>query len=191
VSLRRLLTLALLLAVPATASAADDTHPTLAQAGAADDPPVLVPWKKIGDIGLGISKGRVQYQYGTMGHGFHYKQSWKGNSYCAGWCLQGYYVLHGGRVYITFYGGRVGEISFSTPYYRTASDLGVGSTIPLGPCHRTASHVCEHRWNGFVYQGEGKYPNTWIKRQPSGRGYTMIEMSHGKVRGFYFTAAND
>lgn len=163
--------------------------PALAFAGAANDPPVLVPWKKIGDIGLGISKDRVQYEYGTSGNGFHYQQSWDA-PYCASGCLQGYYVLHGSRVYITLYGGRVGEISFSTPYYRTPSGLGVGSTIPLGPCHRTASNGCQHRWNGFVYQGDtGKYPTTWSKKQPSGRGFAFIEMSHGKVRGFYFTAA--
>src|SRR3954464_4530443 len=89
------------------------------------DPPVLVPWHKIGDIGLGDPKERVLREYGSepeLG-----------------------YRLHASRVYIEFDAVRVSAIRFSTPYYRTKSGFGVGSRIPLGACHHTTTSRCEHR----------------------------------------------
>jgi hypothetical protein len=77
------------------------------------DPPLLVPWHKIGDIGLGEPKARVVREYGRQ--------------------LELGYRLHGGRVQVGFDGGQVTSIWFSTRYYRTKSGFGVGSRIPLGP----------------------------------------------------------
>jgi hypothetical protein len=120
-------------------------------AGAAD-PPLLVPWSRIGDIALGESRKRVERKYGSEGHGYHVLQRY-GNA------VQGYYRLHRSRVIVTFYGSRVGELAFTTPYYRTKSGFGVGSKVPLGPCHRTAKTRCEHRWHGFVW-------NAWAREKP-------------------------
>jgi hypothetical protein len=122
------------------------------------DPPVLVPWSKIGHIALGEPAQRVEREYGTPGHGYHVLVR-------TGGIVQGYYRLHGSDVYVTFQNGRVNEIDFSTPYYRTASGFGVGSTIPLGPCHRTATTSCEHRWHGFVWNAwnKGSPCSCWVK----------------------------
>src|SRR3954466_670629 len=57
------------------------------------DPPVLVPWHKIGDIGLGVPKERVLREYG--------KEPELG------------YQLHGGKVQVAFDRGRVTSIWFS------------------------------------------------------------------------------
>jgi hypothetical protein len=103
------------------------------------DPPVLVPWHRIGDIALGAPTERVLREYGT--------QPDLG------------YRLHGGRIQVAFDGGRVAGIWFSTPYYRTKAGFGVGSRIPLGPCHRTKASRCEHRWHGFVW-------NAWVREKP-------------------------
>jgi hypothetical protein len=112
---------------------------------------------------------------------------------------QGYYLLHGTKAGVTFDGGRVEEISFSTPYYRTKNGFGVGSTIPLGPCHTTARYRCEHRWHGFLW-------NEWNRDKPCGcwtkaglreqslplttanflKPWFFINMRHGRVDGFYF-----
>jgi hypothetical protein len=103
------------------------------------DPPVLVPWHRIGDIALGGPRERVLREYGP--------QPDLG------------YRLHGGRIQVAFDGGRVAAIWFSTRYYRTKTGFGVGSRIPLGPCHRTRSSRCEHRWHGFIW-------NRWVREKP-------------------------
>jgi hypothetical protein len=63
-----------------------------------------------------------------VGHGYHVLQRYGKD------IVQGYYRLHGSEVVVTFYGDRVGELEFETPYYRTKSGFGVGSTIAACPC---------------------------------------------------------
>jgi len=145
------------------------------------DPPVLVPWHKIGDIGLGDAKGRVVREYG--------KQPELG------------YRLHGGTVQVGFDSGHVTSIWFSTRYYRTKSGFGVGSRIPLGACHRTKTSRCEHRWHGFVW-------NEWVREKPCNcwtkvglgaqsllvtlknflKPWFFIDVRHGRVSSFYFAS---
>jgi hypothetical protein len=107
------------------------------------DPPLLVPWNRVGNISLGQPRARVEREYGSPGHGYHVIVPITNG-------LQGYYVLHGGEIGVTFESGRVEEISFGVRYYRTKNGFGVGSRIPLGPCVRTWTHRCGHRWHGFV-----------------------------------------
>jgi hypothetical protein len=160
------------------------------------DPSLLVPWSRVGNIWLGEPKARVEREYGSEGSGFHVIQRWGGNA------VQGYYRLHGSKLVVTFYGNRVGHIGFATPYYRTKDGFGVGSRIPLGPCHKPASlatRPCEHRWRGFVY-------NAWSHEEPCrcwtkvGRGrksrpatvenflkpWFIIWVEHGRVTRFDF-----
>src|SRR5438046_1912037 len=142
------------------------------------DPPVLVPWHKIGDIGLGNPQKRVVREYGKEPE-FGYRR-------------------HGSRVYVEFAEGRVSAIRFSTPYYRTKSGFGVGSRIPLGPCHRTMSYPCLHLWNGFMWNLtlREKPCSCWVKvgRGPrslpaTGRNFLkpwfFIDVHRGRVSGFY------
>jgi hypothetical protein len=156
------------------------------------DPPILLPWHKIGDIALGESRARVETEYGPVGHGYHVLQRYRDT-------VQGYYRLHRSQMIVTFYGSRVGELDFSTPYYRTKSGFGVGSTIPLGPCHRTATNRCEHLWHGFIWNG-------WVKDKPCGcwtkvglgkqslpptganflKPWFFIYIRHGRVSEVYF-----
>jgi hypothetical protein len=159
------------------------------------DPPLLVPWSRVGDIALGARRSQVEREYGSEGHGYHVAQRYGNN----GNTVEGYYVLHGGSVAVTFYGDRVGRVGFGTPYYRTKSGFGVGSAIPLGPCHTTATNPCEHRWHGFVW-------NLRLREDPCGcwtkvgvgaqslpatvanflKPWFFIYTSHGRVSGFYF-----
>ena len=145
------------------------------------DPPVLVPWHKIGDIGLGNPQKRVVREYGKEPE-FGYRR-------------------HGSRVYVEFAEGRVSAIRFSTPYYRTKSGFGVGSRIPLGPCHRTPTNPCEHRWHGFVWNEwvREKPCNCWTKVGPgkqslpvSGENFLkpwfFIDVRRGRVSSFYFAS---
>lgn len=153
------------------------------------DPPLLVPWSRMGDIALGAPRSDVEHEYGSVGHGFHVVQRY-GNA------VEGYYRLHGTEVAVTFYGDRVGRIGFGTPYYRTLSGFGVGSTIPLGACHKTATNPCEHRWRGFIYNVRLKEQpcNCWVKVGTGkqslpfqyNKPWFFIYFQHGRVLGFYF-----
>jgi hypothetical protein len=132
------------------------------------DPPVFVPWSRIGDISLGGFKEEIEAEYGPEPrYG---------------------YQLHGSRVVVGYDHGRVTEIRFSTPYYRTKSGFGVGSRIPPG-----------RYWHGFVW-------NAWVREKPCscwvkvGRGprslpatttnflkpWFFIDVRRGRVSAFYF-----
>jgi hypothetical protein len=159
---------------------------------ASSDPPVLVPWSRIGDIALGESKTRVQREFGGVGQGYRVIQRY-GNT------VQGAYRLHGTEVMVTFEGTRVNELDFVTPYYRTESGFGVGSAIPLGGCHKVKSGGCEHRWHGFVLHPKWKDSpcNCWIKvglganSLPVTGTFLMpwffIFTKHGRVAEFFFS----
>jgi hypothetical protein len=154
-----------------------------------NDPPLLVPWSRVGDITLGGRRSDVEREYGSVGHGFHVVQRY-------GSAAEGYYRRHGGQLAVTFYGDRVGRIGFVTPYYRTTSGFGVGSTIPLGPCHRSARSACEHRWHGFIYNPTLREDpcHCWVKVGTDAQSlpfqfekpWFFIYLDRGRVSGFYF-----
>jgi hypothetical protein len=134
------------------------------------DPPLFAPWSRIGDIALGDYRVEVEADYGSEPR-YGYR-------------------LHGSRVFVGFDRGRVSEIRFSTPYYRTKSGFGVGSRIPRG-----------RRWRGFVWNawGREKPCSCWVK---VGRGkrslpatvhnflkpWFFIYVHRGRVSGFYFAS---
>jgi hypothetical protein len=143
-------------------------------------------------VASAVLLGRRESEYGSEGAGYHVIQRYGGN-------VQGYYRLHGSRVSVTFYRGRVGELGFATPYYRTKGGFGVGSKIPLGPCHRTATNPCEHRWHGFIFNVRLKENpcNCWVKVGLGARSlpatatnylkpWFFIHLHRGRVAGFYF-----
>ena len=143
------------------------------------DPPIFVRWSRIGDISLEGFKEEVEAEYGPE--------------------PRDGYRLHGSRVDVTFDHGQVSEIRFSTPYYRTEGGFGVGSRIPLGPCHTTSTNRCEHRWRGFVW-------NAWVREKPCScwvkvgggprslpatvdnflKPWFFIDVRHGRISSFYF-----
>jgi len=178
-----------LLPVLATGCDSGSDH---AASSARADPPLLVPWSRVGDISLGEPRARVEREYGGVGHGFHFLAGSAG-------LAQGYYRLHGTRVYVTFEAGRVNELEFSTRYYRTKGGFGVGSRIPVGPCHRTATTACEHRWHGFLYNLRLREDpcSCWVKVGTGKRSlpatgenflkpWTIISVRRGRVVAVFF-----
>jgi hypothetical protein len=153
------------------------------------DPPLLVPWRRVGDIWLGEPQARVEREYGSPGHGYHVQTRITNG-------LQGYYVLHGSDVAVKFRGGRVERLDFGVRYYRTKGGFGVGSRIPFGPCIRTFTRRCGHRWHGFVWN-EFKHDRPcgcWMKvgrgkrSLPPGPGpWTLIWVRHSRVAAFTFS----
>jgi hypothetical protein len=162
------------------------------RAAAKSDPPVLELTGRVGDMTLGESKAKVESDYGIEGEGFHV-------TFRNGGSTSGYYRLHHGRVVVSFDGGRVSALDVRTPYYRTNGGIGLGSRIPLGPCHKTATNPCEHRWHGFVWNAWVRETacNCWVK---VGRGrqsllattknflkpWFFIDVRQGRVAHFYF-----
>ena len=133
---------------------------------------VLIPWTGIGALRLDESRAEVAHDYDAAGHRFHVQVRGDG-------LVQGYYVLHRSRVFVTFRDGRVDELGFTTRFYRTWRGFGVGSRIPLGRCHRTKTTACEHRWHGFVW-------NAWVREKPCS---CWVKVGNGK-RSLPATTAN-
>jgi hypothetical protein len=107
-----------------------------------NDPPRIVPWHEIGSVGIGMTPARIEYGYGAADR-------------------YGFYSVHGGHLnlWVGYYKNHVAFVATKSPYYRTLSGIGVGSTIPLGPCHHVHG-TCRYTWNGFTYRrsttrGEG------------------------------------
>jgi hypothetical protein len=147
----------------------------------------LVPWQRVGDISLGEPRSQVVAEYGHRRGYYGHKPG-----------VEGYYRLHGSKVEVDFSNGRVDNILFATPYYRTKSGFGVGSKIPFGSCVKTWTHRCGHRWHGFVWNEVYKEQvcGCWTKvgtgkqsLRPSvatyGRRWVLIYVRHGRVTGFY------
>jgi hypothetical protein len=183
-----------LVAVAAGVVTASGSASVCAGASNQSDPPLLVPWHQIGSIALGEPIGSVEREYGAVGHGYHVDVR-------TGDYIQGHYRLHGSKVNVAFSSGRVSEIEFQTPYYRTRRGFGVGSKVPLGPCYKTATSPCEHRWHGFVYNAwnRDKPCNCWVKvglqaqsLEASGinflKPWFFIYMHRGRVSDFYFAS---
>ena len=155
------------------------------------DFPVLLPWTGIGAIELGESRAQVAHDYDAVGHRYHVLA--RGNG-----LVQGYYVLHRSHVEVDYRDGRVNELDFTTRFYRTWDGFGVGSRIPLGPCHRTATASCEHRWHGFVWNAwvRDKPCSCWVKVGDGKRSlpatganflthWVFIDVRHGRVTRFH------
>jgi hypothetical protein len=184
----------LVLVAASYAIAAEGRVAPAARAAAGVDPPLLVPWRRVGNITLGERRAHVEREYGSVGHGYHVLAGF-------GDTVQGYYLLHGGPVGVDFKDGRVEEVRFATPYYRTKSGFGVGSKIPYGPCVKTRTHTCGHLWHGFVWNefyGE-KACGCWTKVGLGRRSlaptvdnflkpWFFIYIRHGRVDSFRFAS---
>jgi hypothetical protein len=132
------------------------------------DPPVFVPWSRIGDISLGGFKKEVEAEYGSQPY-FGYR-------------------LHGGRVVVEYDRGRVSAIRFSTPYYRTKTGFGVGSRIPQG------GHWHGFVWNVRLREDPC---SCWVKVGNGAKSlavsgtnflkpWTIVFVKRGRVTAFYF-----
>jgi hypothetical protein len=132
------------------------------------DPPVLVLWKRIGDVRLGEPSKLFLREYGTRDH------------------------RHGGLFDVeSNWGGYAGInwIYFTTPYYRTKSGFGIGSRFPRrwrrafmwnainkgSPCH------C------WVKVGTGKR-SLEATGSNFGKPWVIVDMSHGRVSGILMSS---
>jgi len=132
------------------------------------DPPLIVPWHKVGSFSLGEPRAGVLRDYSTQ--------------------PAGGYPLHGGVVQITYFRGRVDSIRLTTSYYRTNFGFGVGSKSPPG--RRWHGFL----WNADVREGPC---SCWVKVGLGRRSlpvttdnflkpWFFIDVRHGRVASFYW-----
>ena len=132
------------------------------------DPPVFYLSGRVGDISLRELRIEVEAEYGPE----------PSNGY----------RLHGSRVVVGYDHGKVTDLRFSTSYYRTKGDFGVGSRTPRG-----------RRWHGFVWNAwwREKPCSCWVKVGSGPRSlpatvhnflkpWFFIYVRRGRVTGFYF-----
>ena len=135
---------------------------------ASSDPPLIIPWHQVGGIGIGLTRARVEYDYGRP----H-----------ASWSFGRAYALHGGHVFVSYdRSGHVNDIDVDTPYYKAASGFGVGYRMPLGICHRNHGS-CVYRWHGFTYDSSS---SNWYRYfvWSGARMQVLISVDHGIVQEF-------
>lgn len=102
------------------------------------DPPRIVGWHLVGNIGLGMTATRVEYAYGypthrdTDSHGDW--RTYRGR----------------GDIRVGYDGkSRIVAVGTRSPAYRFTDGFGVGSTVPLGKCYRLKG-TWEYRWRFFI-----------------------------------------
>jgi hypothetical protein len=82
------------------------------------------------------------------------------------------YRLHGGILRVKYVHDRAKVIETTSRYYRTPRGIGVGTRIPLGPCHRSRFGSCEYRWRSL--QGEALLEAERTVRVPLGQGAAPV-----------------
>lgn len=123
--------------------------------------PRISPWHAIGGIGIGMIRSAVEYRYGTAPS--------------EGTVLV--YKVPKGVLYVQYHHSRVTDLETNSPYFRTSDGLGVGSTIPLGPCHRVGNG-CRYLWSGFEL-----WSNPYVKN--ASEWYRMIEWDGHRLRAAF------
>ena len=124
------------------------------------DPPRIVPWHLIGNIGLGMSRAHVERQYGrgTMATPLRDAPAWK---YAGRGAIRVEYDLN----------GNVAAVETASPAYASRSGIYVGLTLPPRLCH-LVDYRCKHAWHGFTYESDY---NAW-KRVTKAGGYLRYDV---------------
>jgi hypothetical protein len=113
-------------------------------------PSTITPWHAIGGIGIGSSTAAIRYRYGREGKSGVIR-----------------FTRPDGTLDVSFNKGHVGVLTTTSPYFRTPTGIGVGSRIPLGPCHSVGGGNCTYLWQGFKYSelhGTPRLIGSWTKR---------------------------
>jgi hypothetical protein len=125
------------------------------------DAPRIVPWTKIGDVGIGMLEARVAYEYGQP----------TGPDGGNGMAM---YHVPGGMLNVQFEHGRVSEVDTSSPRYVTPTGIRVGTKIPIGHLENGAYH-----WNGFTLSTKVGVPGMWVRYWHTGGKRFMARLDTG------------
>src|SRR5438105_13202842 len=120
----------------------------------AADPPRIVPWHRIGNIGLGMSRARVQRMYGrgTVATPLRDAPAWV---YRGRGAIRVEYDLNGG----------VAALETTSPAYASRSGIHVGLALPPRLC-TFVNYRCKHACRCFTYDSDYR---TWERTSKGGR----------------------
>lgn len=120
----------------------------------AADPPRIVPWHLIGNVGLGMSRARVERLYGRGAVATPLRDA-------PAWEYRGR-----GPVRVEYdLDGDVAAVETTSPAYASRSGIHVGLTLPPRLCH-LVNYRCKHAWRGFTYESDYR---TWERVSKAGR----------------------
>lgn len=143
-------------------------------AGAArtSDPPRIVPWHLIGNIGIGMSRARVERIYGRG------TVESPPTTDALVWRYRG----RGGIGVEYDLSGDVAMVESGARAYSTRSGVQVGAAIPRGPCHHVRG-TCEYRWRGLTFDdGDPKHAYWWRVSSLGGVARVYAEVGVGDDR---------
>ena len=140
-----------MLAVPASASSRSSLS---AAAPHATDPPRIAPWHLIGNIGLGMSRARVEQLYGRGSVASPLRDA-------PAWLYRGR-----GAIRVEYdLNGDVAAVETTSPSYVSRSGIHVGLALPPRLCH-LVNYRCKRAWRGFTYDSDYR---TWERVSKHGR----------------------
>jgi hypothetical protein len=130
----------------------------------AADPPRIVPWHRIGNVGLGMSRARVERTYGrgTMATPLRDAPAWL---YRGRGAIRVEYDLN----------GDVAAVETTSTAYASRSGIHVGLALPPRLC-TFVNYRCKHAWRGFTYDSDYR---TWERASKVGRYVYDIELELG------------
>ena len=142
----------------------------------AGDPPRIVPWHLIGNIGLGMSRGRVERLYGRGAVAMPLRDA-------PAWVYRGR-----GAIRVEYdLEGDVSAVETTSPAYASRSGIHVGLRLPPRLCG-LVNYRCKHGWHGFTYESDY---NDWERVSKRGRylrWYVELELgAHNAVRRIALT----
>jgi hypothetical protein len=137
----------------------------------AADPPRIVPWRLVGNIGLGMSRARVERLYGRGAVATPLRDA-------PAWVYRGR-----GAIRVEYdLEGDVAAVETTSPAYASRSGIHVGPRLPPRLCG-LVKYRCKHGWHGFTYESDY---NDWERISKPGRylrWYVELELdAHHVVR---------
>jgi hypothetical protein len=147
-----------------------------AAAPRATDPPRVVPWHLIGNVGLGMSRARVERMYGrgTIATPPRDELFW---TYRGRGAIRVAYDID----------GHVDSVETTSSAYASRSGIRVGIKLPPRLCG-LVDYTCKHSWRGFTYESDYK---SWKRVSRLGRferSYVELELGpHSVVKRISLT----
>ncbi|MDX6516915.1 MAG: hypothetical protein QOH73_2581 [Gaiellaceae bacterium] len=147
-----------------------------AAAPRATDPPRVVPWHLIGNVGLGMSRARVERMYGRGTIATPPRDE-------LFWTYRGR-----GAIGVAYdIDGHVDSVETTSSAYASRSGIRVGIKLPPRLCG-LVDYTCKHSWRGFTYESDYK---SWKRVSRLGRferSYVELELGpHSVVKRISLT----
>jgi hypothetical protein len=166
----------------ATGCRGDD--PGAGQQQPPQDSPRLVFNRSIGDVELNATRAAVERRYGPPARDDVRLDYFPvGTPYGGQKLERAVYRIHNGVLQVQYVDGRVKTVETTSPYYRTAGRIGVGTHLPRDRCIRldeiggVGPRGCKQTWRDFNFDGDCL--DAWLS-PVAARAMTILYMHLGR-----------